>query len=106
MQSNSKYYVCGHCNKELGFKSYREYQRLYFHEGQWLTEQRTAAMALPASVASSPISLSDLASSLRSRSPRDRHNYAAPSEECKSDSDLDDLMFDSSEVKRYHCVHM
>ena len=28
--------VCGHCDKTLGAKAYKEHRRRYFHDGSWM----------------------------------------------------------------------
>ena len=35
------YRRCGHCEKLVSEKTYKEHHRLYFHEGQWITVDGT-----------------------------------------------------------------
>ena len=43
---------CGHCNKRLTRKTFKEHHRLYFHEGEWIGEDSLNL----ASTSSSPLS--------------------------------------------------
>ena len=48
------YRVCGHCDRSLGEKTYKEHKRNYFHDGEWITSEDLATKA-PSSVESSEI---------------------------------------------------
>lgn len=37
--ASSSYRVCGHCDKLIGPRTYRDHKRLFFHEGVWLKEK-------------------------------------------------------------------
>ena len=67
--------VCGHCDKTLGAKAYKEHRRRYFHDGSWMRTEfvDTYKERSPASSdESSPIStMSDLPSDFLS-SDQDR----------------------------------
>ncbi len=34
--SGSTYQECGHCEKKVSLKTYKEHRRLYFHDGRWI----------------------------------------------------------------------
>ena len=42
--------ICGHCNKQLGSKAYKQHKRDFFHEGQWIntcSSQRNSRESSP-----------------------------------------------------------
>ena len=53
--------VCGHCDKTLGAKAYKEHRRHYFHDGRWMRAEfvTTYKEDSPVSTDSSAIILSD-----------------------------------------------
>ena len=30
--------ICGHCNKLLGIKAYKDHKRKYYHAGKWISQ--------------------------------------------------------------------
>ena len=55
------YCECGHCHKRVSTKTFKEHQRLYYHEGKWI--ERGHETCELDSRSSSPMTLSDPASS-------------------------------------------
>ena len=58
------YRACGHCDKYLSDKAYKEHYRLYFQQGRWL---RADDLHLCESSQSSPLSVSDPNSDVESQ---------------------------------------
>ena len=52
----SRYRRCGHCEKLVSEKTFKEHHRLFYHEGQWMTEH-TRPFDDASSRDSSPLSL-------------------------------------------------
>ena len=52
----SRYRRCGHCEKLVSEKTFKEHHRLFYHEGQWMTEH-TRPSDDASSRDSSPLSL-------------------------------------------------
>jgi hypothetical protein len=51
------YRVCGHCNKLVSEKTYKEHRRLFFHDQGWIKE--SAGIGDEGSRRSSPLCMSD-----------------------------------------------
>lgn len=71
--------VCGHCDKNLSIKAFKEHKRLYYHEDHWIRAQSSSS--------SSPLSLSNPPSD-DSDPPSD--DYSPDHSNCGFESDLDD----------------
>ena len=76
---NQIYRRCGHCEKTISEKTYKEHHRLFFHDGEWLKDSSSASVAATVqddqfSRESSPLSIqrnSPCASPARSEPPCD-----------------------------------
>lgn len=50
---------CGHCDKPLGHKAFKEHKRLYFHDGKWVKLESVVTEDGGESPPMSPLILSD-----------------------------------------------
>ena len=79
--------VCGHCDKTLGAKAYKEHKRHFFHDGCWMRAElvSTCREHSPISTDSSPIVLSDPPSDASGVLSSDRDGLGNEEESVKSD---------------------
>ena len=65
------YRICGHCEKRVSEKTFKEHRRLFFHDQKWIKETVPQEVYGLESRASSPLCVSDPMSDVSQHEPDD-----------------------------------